>query len=396
MENRRDCIAMILAGGKGSRLGLLTKHMAKPAVPFGGKYRIIDFTLSNCTNSGIYNVGVLTQYQPLALHNHIGIGKPWDLDRKNEGVTILSPYMDNRGGSWYQGTASTLYQNMAYIDSLNPENVLVLSADHIYKMDYSEMLKFHKAMQADATISAIEVSMNEASRFGILNVNEDGSIYEFEEKPQKPKSNLASMGIYIFKWDVLRGYIISDAEDPDSSNDFGKDILPKMLNDYRRMYSYRFEGYWKDVGTIESLWQANMDLLADVPELDLHDENWKIYSSDITFPPNYTGKDCIVKASLVNEGCDIYGDVQNSVVFQGVKIGENSIVRDSLIFPNVKIGKNVTIKKAIIGENTVIGDGVTIDKETIQSVSEAHKVSDGYEVSDTGIVVIEENRRIEG
>ncbi|PRR84258.1 glucose-1-phosphate adenylyltransferase [Clostridium vincentii] len=351
---KNEMVAMILAGGQGSRLGVLTKKLAKPAVPFGGKYRIIDFPLSNCANSGINTVGVLTQYKPLELNAHIGIGEPWDLDRKNGGVRILPPYQEEKGGKWYKGTANAIYQNIEFVDGADPEYILILSGDHIYKMDYTKMLDFHKEKKAEATIAVIEVPKKEASRFGILNTNEDSSIYEFEEKPQKPKSNLASMGVYIFNWKTLKKYLRDDESNKDSSNDFGKEILPNMLNDGNNMVAYPFKGYWKDVGTIESLWEANMDLLKENNQLNLHDENWKICSVNPVRPAQYIGEAAKISNSLIVEGCVVNGEVENSVLFQGVHVGKNSIIRDSVIMTNAKIGDNVIIEKAIIGSNAII------------------------------------------
>lgn len=384
----RECLAMILAGGQGSRLGILTDNIAKPAVPFGGKYRIIDFTLSNCANSNIRTVGVLTQYQPLILNSHIGMGKAWDLDRGQDGVTLLSPYVDVEGGEWFKGTANAIYQNMYYVDQMDPEHVLILSGDHIYKMNYEKMLERHRETGADATISVIEVPMDEASRFGIMNTRHNGEIYEFEEKPENPKNNLASMGIYIFKWSELKKYLIEDEKDPDSSSDFGKNIIPNMLNDGKKMQSYRFEGYWKDVGTIDSLWQANMDLLLDSPELDLHTSGWKIYSESTNYPPHYVGENANITRALLNEGSEVDGDIENSVLFQGVKVEGGASVKDSLIFPNVVIGSNVKIDKAIIGENTKISAGTVIDKDTVK------KLGVKYGISENGVVVIGENLEI--
>ena len=299
---KNECVAMLLAGGQGSRLGVLTRNIAKPAVPYGGKYRIIDFPLSNCANSGIYTVGVLTQYQPLELNDYIGSGKPWDLDRHTGGVHVLPPYQRNQGADWYKGTANAIYQNITFIERYNPKYVLILSGDHIYKMDYNQMLKAHKKSGADCTIAVMEVPKEEASRFGIMNVREDGSVYEFEEKPKNPKSNLASMGIYIFNWDKLRKYLIEDENNPDSSNDFGKNIIPNMLNDEQLMMTYRFQGYWKDVGTIQSLWEANMDLLGDAPAFSLLDEAWRIYSRHSAQPPQYIAKGAIVENASVTAG----------------------------------------------------------------------------------------------
>ncbi|MFZ5969717.1 MAG: glucose-1-phosphate adenylyltransferase [Bacillota bacterium] len=357
---KKECIAMILAGGQGSRLGILTKRLAKPAVPFGGKYRIIDFTLSNCTNSDIDTVGVLTQYKPLVLNSYIGIGSPWNLDRKYGGVTVLPPYVTEEGGEWYKGTANAIFQNIDFIDQYDPHYVLILSGDHIYKMDYSLMLDFHKEKFADATIAVIEVPWEETSRFGIMNTAPDGKIKEFDEKPKNAKNNLASMGIYIFNWQILKKFLQEDESEPKSSNDFGKNIIPKMIGKGQRLYAYPFKGYWKDVGTIESFWESNMDLLSDKPELDLYDRKWKTYSVNPTLPPNYIAPTAKVSHSLVNEGCQVFGNVENSMLFSGVRIGENSQVRDSVIMPNVKIGANVIIEKAIICEGTVIHDDTQI------------------------------------
>jgi glucose-1-phosphate adenylyltransferase len=365
---KKEIIAMLLAGGQGSRLGILTKKIAKPAVPFGGKYRIIDFPLSNCSNSGIDTVGVLTQYRPLVLNTHIGIGSPWDLDRNSGGVSLLPPYMKESGGDWYKGTANAIYQNRHYIDSFDPQYVLILSGDHIYKMNYSKMLDYHKEKGADATIAVINVSLEEASRFGIMNTNPDNSVYEFEEKPKKPKSTNASMGIYIFNWKVLKKYLKEDESDPTSSNDFGANIIPNMLKDNKKLIAYPFEGYWKDVGTIDSLWEANMDLLKDDNELNIHDIKWKIYSVNPIRPPQYIGADAEIKNSLVVEGCVVLGEVTNSILFPDVRIGKNSKVSGSVIMGNVKIGDNVIIRKAIIGSNAVINDNSLVgtdDKITV-------------------------------
>ncbi len=373
---KKEIVAMILAGGQGSRLGVLTKNLAKPAVPFGGKYRIIDFPLSNCSNSGIHTVGVLTQYKPLELNAHIGIGDPWDLDRRDGGVSILPPYQNEDGGMWYKGTANAIYQNIEYIDSYDPEYVLILSGDHIYKMDYNKMLDFHKEKEADATIAVIDVPFKEASRFGIMNTRDDLSIYEFEEKPKRPKSTNASMGIYIFNWNVLKRHLINDELDKTSSNDFGKNIIPKMLNEGRRLVAYPFEGYWKDVGTIESLWEANMDLLKYENELNLFDENWKIYSINPISPAQYVGEDAKIRNSVVVEGCTVYGKVENSVLFQGVYVGKNAVIKNSVIMPNSYIGDNVVVNKAIIGSDVIlhedieIGDGKEI--AVIASKEEVH------------------------
>jgi glucose-1-phosphate adenylyltransferase len=351
---KNEIVAMILAGGQGSRLGILTKKLAKPAVPFGGKYRIIDFPLSNCSNSGIYTVGVLTQYKPLELNAHIGIGEAWDLDRTHGGVSILPPYQEEKGGEWYKGTANAIYQNIEFVDRYDPEYILILSGDHIYKMDYTKMLDFHKERQAEATIAVIEVPMDEASRFGIMNTREDLSIYEFEEKPKNPKNNLASMGIYIFNWKTLKKYLKEDETDKTSKNDFGMNIIPSMLGDGNRMVAYPFKGYWKDVGTIESLWEANMDLIREDNELDLDEEDWKIYSVNKVRPAQYIGENAKVSNSLVVEGCVVNGQVENSILFQGVQIGKNSVIRDSIIMTDAKIGDNVVIEKAIVGNGAIV------------------------------------------
>lgn len=351
---------MLLAGGEGKRLGLLTKNLAKPAVYFGGKYRIIDFPLSNCTNSGIDTVGVLTQYQPLVLNSYLGIGSPWSLDRKIGGVSVLPPFQAQGGGDWFKGTADAIFQNINFIEQNNPNFVLILSGDHIYKMNYAKMLKYHKETQADATISVVKVPWEEASRFGILNTTEDLRIHTFDEKPENPKSNLASMGIYIFNWELLKSYLIEDAENSASSHDFGKNVLPAMLQDKKRLFAYQFQDYWKDVGTIESLWEANMDLLAELPQFNLNDSGWRIYSVNPNQPPQYISSEATVSQALINEGCVVEGNVDHSILFYGVHVGKNSVIKDSVIMPNVKIGKNVVIEKAIISENTVIEDGAII------------------------------------
>lgn len=363
---KKEMIAMILAGGQGSRLKQLTKMIAKPAVPFGGKYRIIDFSLSNCSNSNIDTVGVLTQYQPLALNSHIGIGAPWDLDRRDGGVSMLAPYQSEDGGNWYNGTADAIYQNTNYIDSYDPEYVLILSGDHIYKMDYSQMLDYHKEKGSDVTIAVLEVSREEASRFGMMNTREDDSIFEFEEKPENPKSNLASMGVYIFNWSVLKQLLKADNLDKSSSNDFGKNIIPKMIKNNQKLFAYPFKGYWRDVGTIESFWEANMDLLSEDNNLDIHDAKWKIYTVNPMLPPQYIGPEASINNAMVNEGCTVFGEVSNCVLFQGVHIGKNSKITNSVILPNTKIGNNVVIDKAIIGSdvtvrrNSCIGNGEDI------------------------------------
>lgn len=359
---RKEIIALLLAGGQGSRLGVLTKKIAKPAVLFGGKYRIIDFSLSNCINSGIDTVGVLTQYQPLKLNSHIGIGKPWDMDRINGGLTILSPYLKGEIGEWYMGTANAVYQNIDYINKISPKYVIILSGDHVYKMNYSRMLDFHKEKGAEATISVIDVPIEEASRYGIMNAYENGQIYEFEEKPKHPKSTLASMGVYIFTWDVLKNYLIEDNENPDSDHDFGKNIIPAMLKDGRSMWAYRFDGYWRDVGTIQAYWEANMDLTKKVPKFNLFDPSWKIYTPNPVKPAHYIAPCGSVKMSVIAEGCMIYGSVKNSVIFPGVYIEEGAVVKDSIIMSNSRICAGSYINKCIIGEHAVIGECVQIGK----------------------------------
>lgn len=356
----KDCVAMILAGGQGSRLGALTKNVAKPAVPFGGKYRIIDFPLSNCVHSGINTVGVLTQYQPLELNRYIGNGNPWDLDRSHGGVYVLPPYQSAKAGEWYKGTANAIYQNLSFLESFKPENVLILSGDHIYKMHYGEMLKAHKESGAAVTIAVMPVPWEEASRFGIMNVDEEGTITDFEEKPAEPKSNLASMGIYIFTYEVLKKYLEADERDPSSANDFGKNIIPTMLENGEKMVSFRFEGYWKDVGTIHSLWEANMDLVDQPPKFDLNDRSWSIYSRNMALAPHYVGQNAKITNSTVTEGCFIDGEIKHSVIFGGVELGEGSVVSDAVIMPGAKIGKNVVIEKAVIGADAVIGDGAKV------------------------------------
>ncbi|WP_160724092.1 glucose-1-phosphate adenylyltransferase [Bacillus sp. USDA818B3_A] len=357
---KKKCVAMLLAGGKGSRLNSLTKELAKPAVPFGGKYRIIDFTLSNCANSGIDTVGVLTQYQPLLLNSYIGIGSAWDLDRKDGGVTVLPPYAESSEVKWYTGTASAIFQNVNYLKQYQPEYVLILSGDHIYKMNYESMLDYHIEKRADATISLIEVPWAEASRFGIMNTNEEMRITEFEEKPSQPKNNLASMGIYIFNWSVLKEYLEMDDRDPNSSHDFGKDIIPLLLDEHKKLYAYPFKGYWKDVGTVQSLWEANMDLLGEDCELDLFENDWRIYSVNPNQPPQYIAPDAIVRNSLINEGCTIEGNIDKSVLFQGVTVGKNTMIKESVIMPDAEIGKNCLIEKAIVPGEVKIPDGTVI------------------------------------
>ena len=360
MLPKQEVVAMLLAGGQGSRLGVLTKNLAKPAVPFGGKYRIIDFPLSNCVNSGIETVGVLTQYQPLELNEYIGSGQPWDLDSMDAGVHVLPPYQKSKGSDWYKGTANAITQNIPFIERYNPEYVVVLSGDHIYKMDYAKMIAFHKEKEAAVTIAVQQVPMAEASRFGILNTNEDDSIYEFDEKPKQPKNDLANMGIYVFTWEKLRKFLLADEEDPGSDNDFGKNVLPAMLNAGEKMFAYRFEGYWKDVGTIDSLWEANMDLLAPSDPLALYDPGWKIYSRNPCQPPHFLADTAHVENSLITEGCRVGGEIDFSVLFAGVTVEEGAVVRDSIIMPGSVVKKGALVQYAIIAENTVIGENAKV------------------------------------
>ena len=363
MLRKKNCVAMLLAGGQGSRLGILTKNVAKPAVPYGGKYRIIDFPLSNCTNSGIDVVGVLTQYQPLELNAYIGSGAPWDLDLTNGGVFVLPPYQKGKSGEWYRGTANAIYQNMAFIEQYSPEYVLILSGDHIYKMDYNAMLNFHVRHGADATIAVREVPWAEASRFGIMNTDADDRIVEFEEKPKNPKSNKASMGVYIFTWAKLRQYLIADEENKKSSNDFGKNIIPAMLADKQVLCAYNFDGYWKDVGTIESLWEANMDLLATPMPIDLHDKKWRIYARNPGMAPHYIAKGATVSDSLIAEGSEVYGTVKHSVLFAGVTVEEGANVQNSVVMPGAIIHRGAVVRRAILAENAVVGPGAFVGEE---------------------------------
>jgi glucose-1-phosphate adenylyltransferase len=367
---KKECVAMLLAGGQGSRLGILTQKVAKPAVPFGGKYRIIDFPLSNCHNSGIDTVGVLTQYKPLALNSYIGIGSAWDLDRKDGGVFVLPPYAREKEAQWYKGTADAIYQNINFLDMFNPSYVLILSGDHIYKMDYDKMLQYHKEKGADATIAVLEVPYEEASRFGIMNANEEQRILEFEEKPKQPKSNLASMGIYIFSWPVLRELLVADGKNSQSEHDFGKNIIPQMLEQGQKLYAYAFQGYWKDVGTLESFWEANMDILAVNPEFNIYDPNWRIYSVNPTRPPHYLGSGSKVERSIVSEGCMVFGEVQNSVIFPGVYIGRDAKIKDSIIMPHAQIEGNVVIEKAIIGRKSILKEGCRVAGKFTQGKQE--------------------------
>ena len=363
MQRKKECVAMLLAGGQGSRLYALTNNIAKPAVPFGAKYRIIDFPLSNCINSGIDTVGVLTQYQPLVLNEYIGNGQPWDLDRNFGGVHVLSPYQKKSKSAWYEGTTNAIYQNLNFIKMYNPEYVLILSGDHIYKMDYSKMLRAHIDNKADCTIAAIEVPLKEASRFGILNTRDDDSIYEFEEKPKQPKSNLASMGVYIFTAEKMYKYLEEDDENPESSKDFGKNVLPAMLNAGERMFAYRFDGYWKDVGTISSLWEANMDLLGENPAFDVSDTAWKIHSRNPLAPPEYQGEKAIVTNSMLALGSEIYGTVENSVLSSNVIVEEGAVVKDSVIMSGTVIKAGATVNYAIIDEDVVVDEGAVIGED---------------------------------
>ncbi len=384
LHKSKECVAILLAGGQGSRLMVLTENTAKPAVPFGGKYRIIDFPLSNCVNSGIDTVGILTQYQPLELNDYIGTGRPWGLNRNFGGAHILPPYSKSKKSEWYKGTANAVYQNIPFIERYNPEFVLVVSGDHIYKMDYARMLAFHKEKKAECTIAVLDVPLSEASRFGIMNIREDSSIYEFEEKPKAPKSTLASMGIYIFNWPLLREYLIADEEDESSSNDFGKDVIPKLINDQKHLFAYQFDGYWKDVGTIESLWQANMDLLDEKSGLNLKDARFKIYARNYAQPSSFIAKSALIQNSYVAEGCSIRGKVINSIISTGCVIEENAFVKDSVIMPNAVIKRGSTVKYAVLGENVTLEHNTKIGDEP-----------EYYDASDFGISVIGKGKVIE-
>ena len=372
MYIKKECVAMLLAGGQGSRLYALTQDMAKPAVPYGGKYRIIDFPLSNCTNSGIDTVGELTQYQPLVLNDYIGNGQPWDLDKLHGGVHVLPPYQTNAGASWYEGTANAIYQNMSFIERYDPEYVIILGGDHIYKMDYSKMLQFHKQHQADSTIAVLDVPMEEASRFGIMTCDEEGRVVDFTEKPKEPKSTLASMGIYIFTWKKLKQYLIENENANSGSKDFGKDIIPAMLAAGERLFAYAFEGYWKDVGTLDSLWEANMDLLSPSVPLDLYDKEWKIYSRNLNMPPQYIGDKAAVENSMISEGSEINGTVDFSIIFSGAVVEENATVKYSIIMPGTVIKAGAVVEYAIVGEDCVIHENAKIgaSPETIENRDE--------------------------
>ena len=390
MLSKKECVAMLLAGGQGSRLYTLTSKIAKPAVPFGGKYRIIDFPLSNCINSGIDTVGVLTQYEPLELNDYIGNGQPWDLDRMYGGVHILSPYQAKRGSQWYKGTANAIYQNISFIKRYNPEYVLILSGDHIYKMNYGKMLEFHKEREADVTVATIEVPIEEASRFGVVNVGEANSIVEFEEKPKKPKSNLASMGIYIFSAEKLYKYLEEDEASEKTNNDFGKNILPAMLANGEKMFAYVFNGYWKDVGTIDSLYEANMDLLGANPSFDIADKEWKIHSKNPIAPPHYIGENGEVNGSIVALGCEIEGKVENSILSANVTIEEGAVVSGSVIFSGCVIKSGAKVFDTIMDENTVIGEnsvvGAIEKPKKITVLGRGVKVADGETVESGKIV----------
>ncbi len=381
---KKDCIAMILAGGQGSRLMVLTESTAKPAVPFGGKYRLIDFPLSNCVNSGIDTVGILTQYQPLQLNEYIGNGSPWGLNSTNGGIQILSPYSKSASSEWYKGTANAIFQNISFIDRYNPTHVLILSGDHVYKMDYSLMMADHVRNKADCTIAVLNVPIEEASRFGIMNADATGRIYEFEEKPKVPKSTKASMGVYIFRWEVLREYLISDNEDPDSSNDFGKNIIPKLLGDGYRLFSYDFDGYWKDVGTIESLWEANMDILGDAPVLNMRDEENCVYARNYAHPSSFISSDAEIVNSYVAEGSTVYGKVYNSIISTGCVVEKDAEIHDSFIMPDATVKTHSIIRYAIVGE------GATVEANA--------KIGDNpqfYDKSKWGIAVVGKDKVVE-
>ncbi len=382
MMKKKRVVAMLLAGGQGSRLGALTKYRAKPAVPYGGKYRIIDFPLSNCSHSGIDTVGVLTQYEPLELNAYIGTGAPWDLDGMTGGAFVLPPYVKGERGEWYTGTANAIYQNIYFIERYNPDYLVVLSGDHVYKMDYSDMITEHEKNGADATIAVIKVSMEEASRFGIMNTNADLRIEEFEEKPKVPKNNMASMGTYVFSWQKLKNYLMEDAKDKDSSNDFGKNIIPKMLENNEKLFAYPFEGYWKDVGTVYSLWEANMELLHEYPELDLYDETWRIFSRNPNQPPHFVDAGATVKNSLISEGCHIYGTVENSVLSSEVYVGPGAVVKDSVVMQKTRIEANSSVTMSIVDEEVEVGANCKVGaKGEIAVLGFRSIIKDGAEVA---------------
>lgn len=376
--NKKKVVAMLLAGGQGSRLKTLTKHIAKPAVPFGGKYRIIDFPLSNATNSGISDIGVLTQYKPALLNTHIGIGSVWDYDRNVGGLRILQPFTSEDGGRWYTGTANAIFENIDFLEEINAEYVLILSGDHIYKMNYNDLLDEHKEKDADVTIAVMKVPWEEASRFGIVNVDESMKIVEFDEKPENPKNNMASMGIYMFNWKMLKQYLVEDSKTKGSSHDFGKDILPKMLQDENKMYAWNYDGYWKDVGTVKSFWEANMDLIDEDNTLDLYDKDWRIYTRSKNLPPQYIGETAIIDNSLVNEGCVVRGEVNNSILFSEAIIEEGAVVNDSVIMSNTIIKKGAIVNKAVILEGITVEEGEIIGKEGGEEIAL---------VSDEGILI---------
>ena len=358
---KKKCIAMLLAGGQGSRLYNLTSSIAKPAVSFGGKYRIIDFGLSNCVNSGIDTCGILIQYKPLVLNRYVGTGEAWDMAVADGGVHILPPYAGQKGGEWYEGTADAIYHNIDFIDIYNPENVLILSGDHIYKMDYNKMLEHHEANNADLTVSVIEVPWEDASRFGIMTADDEGNIVKFSEKPKEPDSNLASMGIYIFKWSSLRKALLEDHEDKESEHDFGKNIIPKMLSEGQKLVVYRFEGYWRDVGTVQSYYDSQMDLMDDIDNINVFTQDFKVLSNSNMYPPQYVGPDASVTDSMVCNGCTVYGTVKHSILGSGATVGQGSVVEDSIVLPNAKIGRNCRITKAIINEGVTIKPGSVIE-----------------------------------
>lgn len=376
IENK--VVAMLLAGGQGSRLKTLTKHIAKPAVPFGGKYRIIDFALSNAANSGISDIGILTQYKPLQLNTHIGIGSSWDFDRNTGGLRILPPFTSEDGGRWYTGTANAIFENIDFIDEIDPQYVLILSGDHIYKMDYNDLLKDHKRTGADVTIAVMEVPWEEASRFGILNTDEQNAIVKFDEKPENPKNNLASMGIYMFNWTDLRKYLIKDSEDPDTDHDFGKNILPNMLNDGKKMFAWKYNGYWKDVGTVRSFWESNMDLLDENSTLNLYDRNWRIFTRAKNLPPQFIGRGSIVRNSLINEGCIVSGELNNSILFADVVVEPGAVINNSVVLSGCVVKKDSIINNAVVLENMIVEEGMeigSVDNGNIYIFSE-----DGVEV----------------
>ena len=381
MNVKKKCVAMLLAGGQGSRLYALTQNRAKPAVPYGGKYKIIDFPLSNCIHSGIDTVGVLTQYEPLELNAYIGNGATWDLDCMSGGAYVLPPYMKGKKGEWYSGTASAIFQNIHFIEQYNPEYILILSGDHIYTMDYEKMIDAHEEKGADATIAVMEVPMAEASRFGIMNTDADMRIVEFEEKPPVPKNNLASMGIYVFTWKKLREYLINDNQDPNSSNDNGKNIIPNMLENGEKMFAYLFSGYWKDVGTIDSLWEANMDLLSERPELDLHDDNWRIYGRNLVFPPHFIGEEASVKNSILCDGCVIHGTVENSILSPGVTVEKGACVKDSIVMQQTVIRSGSCVTRAIVDEDvTILEDAKIGGEEKITVIGSELTIPKGAEI----------------